>query len=128
MFIVLRAHFDIYLQIVGAGIGLSDIVCSFTSAHYCYDSLHQIIKLFHQLSGATFGLRFFFGGLGEFGAWRLWGGRRGGGAVAMIRFTAAPINIIKNPLRNATRVLNEGERPGKVYSERKLMVKLPSSR
>ena len=32
------------------------------SADDYFDSLQKIIKLFHQLSGATFGLRFFFGG------------------------------------------------------------------
>ena len=35
---------------------------SFMSAYQYFDSLQKIIKLFHQLSGATFGLRFFFWG------------------------------------------------------------------
>ena len=38
--------------------GFWDIMYSFMSAYN--DFLQQIIKLFHQLSGATFGLRFFF--------------------------------------------------------------------
>jgi len=35
---------------------------SFMSAYQYFDSLQKNIKLFHQLSGATFGLRFFFFG------------------------------------------------------------------